>query len=139
MDEAGLAKDVAQTAAAGFSAGGGFVAIRWLVQIVTRWSERREARLNAQEDRADKEWQNIREEIKQQLADANKRLGIVERQNVALRRAFNHVAAALIRTDPQHNALAEADQLLAASFPVDFGLTAARAEGALDQVQGGRQ
>ena len=136
MDESALASDVAQAAAGGFSLGTGFFAVRWLVQIVTRWSERREARLNAQEDRADREWQNIREEIKQQLADANKRLGTVERQNVALRRAFNHVAGALIRLDPQHAALAEADQLLASSFPVDFDLTAARAEGALAQVQG---
>ena len=136
MDDGGFASDVAQAAAGGLSAGGGFFAVRWLVQVITKWSERREARLNAQEARADKEWQNIREEIKQQLADANKRLGVVERQNVALRRAFNHVAGALIRVDPQHAALAEADQLLATSFPVDFDLTAARAEGALDQVQG---
>jgi len=44
MDESGLANDVAQAAAGGFSLGSGFFAVRWLVQIVTRWSERREAR-----------------------------------------------------------------------------------------------
>jgi hypothetical protein len=137
MDESGLASDVAQAAAGGFSLGTSFFAVRWLVQIVTRWSERREARLNAQEDRADRDWHQIREEIKQQLADALKRLGTVETQNAALRRAFNHVAGALIRLDPQHAALAEADQLLASSFPVDFDLAVARAEGALGQSKGG--
>lgn len=137
MDESALAKDVAQAAAGGFSLGTGLFFVRWLVQVATKWSERREARLTAKEDRADREWQKIREEIKQQLADALKRVGTVERQNLALRRAFNHVAGALIRLDPQHAALAEADQLLAASFPVDFDLAVARAEGALGQVHGG--
>ncbi|WP_088183568.1 hypothetical protein [Sphingobium sp. Z007] len=135
MDDTGIATDVAKVAAGSFSAGGGFFALRWIVGVITRWSERRAARLDAQEERADREWQQIREEIKQQLADALKRVGTVERQNLALRRAFNHVAGALLRIEPKHTALAEADHLLAASFPVDFDLAMARAEAALDQAQ----
>ena len=121
------------TAAAG---GGAGAAIVWkLIGWLTQWSERKAARLDAQEVRADQEWRQIREDIKDQLKTALVRIEKMETQNTALRRAFNHVAGALIRIDPRHPALTQADQIMGTAFPFDFELSTARAESALDSIE----
>jgi hypothetical protein len=135
MPEGKLIEDAVQVAAGATGLGGGLYGLRWLINWLTQWSERRAARLDVQEERADQEWKAIREEIMRQLAGALGRVDKVEQQNMGLRRAFNHVAAALIRIDPQHRALAEADRILALAFPDDFEIPAARAEAAIDRAQ----
>ncbi|MDF0540773.1 hypothetical protein PX699_00325 [Sphingobium sp. H39-3-25] len=135
MPEGKLFEDAVQVAAGATGLGGGLYGLRWLINWLTQWSERRAARLDVQEERADQQWKEIRETIRRQLADAQSRLEKVEQQNMAMRRAFNHLAAALIRIDPQHRALAEADRILALAFPDDFEIAAARAEAALDRAQ----
>lgn len=134
MSEGKIIEDIAQVAVGGASVGGGFVGFRWLMNWLTQWSEKRAARLDAQEERADLEWKEIRQALKDQLADALRRVEKVEVQNLALRRAFNHVAGALLRHDPKHPALMEADQIMAAAFPTDFELAVSRAEAALDRA-----
>lgn len=135
MSDPGLVDDAVQVATAA-AAGGGSLAIVWkMIGWLTQWSERKAARLDAQEERADREWRQIREDIKDQLKTALARIEKMETQNTALRRAFNHVAGALIRIDPRHPALQQADQIMGTAFPLDFELSTARAEAALDRIE----
>lgn len=130
MSEPKLLDDAVSAAATGGGMGAAFFVLRWLWMAVTGRLDRREARIDAQDEKLDMEWQAIREEMKG-------RLDKIERQNEALRYAFHHVAGALIRLDPQNPALAQAEQMLAAAFPVDFRLLAEQAGAALDKNAGG--
>lgn len=124
-----LLEESIQIGSAAAGAGGGFFLLRWVFDRVVARLDRRQANLDAQDERVDREWQKIREKVEQ-------RLDRVERQNEALRFAFHHVAGALIRIDPQNPALAQAEQMLAQAFPIDFALLGERAGAALDKAQG---
>lgn len=119
-----------QVAAGGAGAGGGFFALRWLVNWFTGRLERREELLDKQDERVDREWQKLREELKADNEAMKLRLAEIGRQNEAIRFAFHHVAAALIKVDPKNPALIQAEQMLAKAFPVDFGMMLDRIDAA---------
>ncbi|NIJ18482.1 hypothetical protein FHS95_000151 [Sphingomonas naasensis] len=124
VSDPGILDEAVTAAATGSGVGGGFFALRWLVQWLTGRLDKRQALLDAQDERVDREWQKIREKVEA-------RLDKVELQNEALRFAFHHVAAALIKVDPTNPALAQAEQMLSAAFPLDLRLMTDRAEIAL--------
>ncbi|RSU21195.1 hypothetical protein [Sphingomonas koreensis] len=134
-----ILEEGAKIASAGVGVGGGFFALRWLVGWLTGRMDRRQEVLDAQEGSIDQEWKDLREELKRDNADLKRRMDSVETQNSALRRAFNHVAGALIRIDPLNAALAQADQMLTQAFPLDFSLTTERAEAALNATDPARR
>lgn len=128
MNEPTLLEESVKVASGAAGAGGGFFALRWLIGWLTGRMDRRQTLLDAQDERVDREWQKIRERVET-------RLDKVEQQNEALRFAFHHVAGALIRIDPQNPALAQAEQMLAQAFPIDFTILTAQAEAALEHAQ----
>ncbi|MBY8826129.1 hypothetical protein [Sphingomonas colocasiae] len=130
MDDGGIVDNAVQIAAGGAGAGGGFYAIRWFFQWITGRLDRRQDLLDAQDQRVDREWQAIREELKADNDRMKARLEAISRQNEAIRFAFHHVAAALIRIDPKNPALIQAEQMLAKAFPVDFGMMLDRIDAA---------
>ena len=132
MSEPTLLEESVQIASASAGVGGGLIFMRWLIGWLTGRADKRQEVLDAQEGSIDQQWTAFREELKGENADLKRRVGAVETQNTALRRAFNHVAGALIRLDPMNPALAQADQMLAQAFPLDFNLAADRADAALD-------
>lgn len=133
MADPGILDEAVTAAATGTGVGGGFFALRWLVLWLTGRLDKRQALLDAQDERVDREWQTIREELKAKNAALDQRLDQIEQQNNALRFAFQHVAGALVRIDPKNEALIIADRILAAAFPADFSLGVAMAGAALDE------
>lgn len=132
MSDPTLFDGVVKAAATGSGVGGGFFALRWLVQWLTGRLDKRQAQLDAEHDALDMSWKDYRlllERDRQSLRDSMER---IEQQNRALRLAFEHVAGALIRIDPKNEALVIADKLMAAAFPADFTFGVARAGAALD-------
>jgi len=127
MSDPSALDDLKTAAAAGGSFGGAFFALRWLVTWITKRLDRRQERLDAEHDALDMGWREYR-------LHNERRLASVEKQNRALHLAFQHVSAALIRTDPQNPALMMADRIMAAAFPDDFTLSAAIAAGAIDRT-----
>lgn len=121
MSESNFVDEAAKIAGIGVSGGGGFYIMRWVWTQLTGRLDRRQAIIDRQEERADREWEKIRNSLESRLA-------AIERQNEALRFSFHHVAGALIRLDPQNPALAQAEQILAQAFPLDFRILAAQAE-----------
>lgn len=138
MSEPSMMETAAEVAAGGAGFGGAFAAFWWLINWFTGRADKRQAVLDAQEEKVDQDWRAIREELHAANAATNRKLAAIEKQNEALRFAFHHVAGALIRIDPKNPALVQAEQLLAQAFPIDFGMLAARAEAALDQVAADR-
>lgn len=135
MSDHRLVEDVAQAAAGGASLGGGFFLLRWLITAITGRMDRKQADLDAQDARLDAEWRAIREELKAKIAKMEAAQEVQARQNEALRFAFHHVAAALIKVDPGNPALANAEQRLNQAFPVDFDILAQQAADALDMSE----
>lgn len=128
----GLIDNAVQVAAGGAGAGGSFFALRWLVQWFTGRLERREQLLDKQDERVDREWQKLREELKTDNDAMKQRLEQIAKQNEIIRFAFHHVTAALIRVDPRNPALTQVETLLAQAYPIDFNMLVTRAESALD-------
>lgn len=112
--------------------GGGFAAVfaavRWLANWIASRIDKRQAQLDAEHASLDVGWKEYRQLIE-------RRLQSIEKQNRALSAAFQHVSAALIRIDPQNEALITAERLMAAAFPTDFTMAAQMAGAAID-VQG---
>jgi len=103
--------------------------MRWIIGWLTARHDRRESNLERQEGSIDEQWRALREELNRDRAEVRReaaaiksRVAAMERQNEALRYAFHHVAGALIRLDPTNPALAQAEQMLARAFPLDFTL-----------------
>lgn len=94
--------------------------IRWLLGFVDRREKRRAERLDAEEDALDQGWSAYRRRMEARLASLEQRDTERQRQNYALRLAFEHVAGALIRFDPANPALRRAEQLLEQAFPIDL-------------------
>lgn len=134
MAETKMIDDVAQVAAGGVSFGGGLYMARWLILWLTGRADRKQALIDEQEAKVDREWATMREELKAERQADKLRLDRIEKQNQALRFAFHHVAAALIRIDPQNPALSQAEQMLSQAFPLDFSLIAERAAAAVEVV-----
>ncbi len=137
MPEPKLVEEVASAAGSAVGWGGGFGAaffiFRWFVRWWTERLDKRQANLDAQEQRADDEWRKIRQELRDELDDARAWRARLETQNNTWRAVFHHVATALIKVDPRNPALIEAEQVLAQAFPLDLSLLAERAEAALDR------
>ncbi|MFZ2996296.1 hypothetical protein [Sphingobium sp.] len=134
MPEPKIIDDAVQAAAGGGTMGAVFFFLRWTWMQVTGRADRKQMLIDAQEAKVDREWETIREELKAERQADKLRVDRIERQNQALRFAFHHVAAALIRIDPQNPAITQAEQMLATAFPVDFRLLAEQAESAISAV-----
>lgn len=93
--------------------------VKWLLNFRERQADSRAVKLQAWHE----ELQAREKRLDQQQAEyqerIEKRLTIVTRQNMALRMAFEMVAAPLRRIDPANRELAQAEQLLTAAFPLD--------------------
>jgi len=103
---------------------------RWLLGHADRREQRRQDRLDAEEEDLGKSWSAYRKRIEA-------RLQVVERQNYGFRLAFEHVAGALIRIDPHNPALAIAGKLLEQAIPIELAREMAGENGDLiDQLRG---
>lgn len=130
-----MADPTLDSAIAAASAGGGFASVllagRWLIGWLTGRHEARANRLDAQEAKIDLEWQEIREQQDARIDDLTLRLKKIERDVHVMLLAYQHVSGALIRIDPQNEALDRAGAILRAVFPIDLSTAVARAEAAL--------
>jgi hypothetical protein len=133
----GLLDDAVTAVIGGGSTGGVFFALRRAWLQFTGRTDRKQALIDAQEAKVDREWETIRENLKKERQQDKERLDRIERQNEALRFAFHHVAAALIRIDPQNPVLSQAEHMLSTAFPIDFRLLAEQAGRAVDVARGG--
>ncbi len=142
-DQTSIGEQIARWAAGGGGFAAAWIAIQRLLNWVTGRIDRRQDNLDAQEDRVDREWQAIREDLDRKLAVMEVRFETVERKNDALRNAVHHLSGALIRLDPTNPALLIAEQALAAVFPMpkpeqrvppSIADAAARAQQALDET-----
>lgn len=121
-----LVETFGQWALGGSAAGGGFAIVRFALNWMAGRADRREARLDAQEESIDQQWKGIRLTLGQ-------RVERLELQLAAMRRAYQRVTMGLMRRDPQAAELIEAEQIMAKAFPLDFDVLTARAEDALDR------
>lgn len=117
-----MLEQLMQVAAGGATAGGGFYGVRWVVMYLTGRADQRQAKLDREHDALDMSWKDYRLNLETRFKQ-------LERQNRALRMAFEHVAGALVRKDPDNPALAIADRIMASTFPDDFSTTVARLDG----------
>lgn len=130
MAHSGDLKDVAL---GGGTLGGTFFAMWKLLAWLTGRHDRRQALLDAQDERQDREWQKLRENLEGVVQRHEARIAALESKNEALRLVIHHLAGALVRVDPDNPALALADQILAVAFPVDLAMLSQRAEIALER------
>lgn len=77
-------------------------------------------------DERESDFKRLRDDI----VRLENRLDTTERQNRALRMAFEHAVGALIRTDPANPALKIIDRIMAEAFPTDFSMPIARIDAA---------
>lgn len=96
--------------------------IKWLLNWKERRADSRAAKLQAWHDELQAREKRIDEKQTEYWADVEKRLSIVIKQNMALRMAFEMVAAPLRAIDPHNRELTQAEQLLHAAFPLDPNL-----------------
>lgn len=127
----GLTEDVIKVGAAAASAGGGLYMVRWFVMWVTGLHRHRQALLDAQDARLDKEWKEIRIAMQE-------RLDRLESQNRALLYGFQHVSGALTKIDPDNPALEAAHRFVESTFPLDMRELVGRAAHALDEAEARR-
>lgn len=121
----------------GVGGGGTFYALRWIMTWLAGRADKRQAALDDEHAALDMSWKDYRLFLERERRHLAERVEVVERQGRAAFLAFQHVAAALIRHDPQDPALQTADRIMASAFPLDFSVSMARAGGALDQASGG--
>jgi hypothetical protein len=119
---------IAEMAVGGGSVGGGFFALRWLVNWLTMRADKRQAQLDHEHSALDMSWKEYRLFLEARM----KRL---ETQNEALRLAFQHATAALIRHDPSDPALLVIERIMARAFPLDFGVVTTLAEAGLERTE----
>lgn len=120
-------------AAAGVSfVGVGFAVWRLLLWLTARF-DKRQAQLDAEHNAIDMNWKEYRLFIERDRLDLRATVGRIEKQNRALRMAFEHTAGALIRIDPDNPALAVVDKILGQAFPDDFTMATFRAEAAIER------
>jgi hypothetical protein len=121
--------------AASLGAGGGaaFFALRWVVVWVTARLDRRQAQIDAEEAALAMSWKDYRIFLEQRQQLMETEMKQLSNGNKALRLAFEHVATALIRIDPQNPALERAGKIMAEAFPLDFTFPLQMAGGALDK------
>ncbi len=86
--------------------------IKWLLHFRERQAGSRAAKLQAWEDRLDQRDRDYQDGIENELK-------IMRGQNMALRMAFELVAARVRTIDPHSPELGQADQLLRQAFPLD--------------------
>ncbi|UIJ43736.1 hypothetical protein LZK98_11605 [Sphingomonas cannabina] len=134
MNEPKLLDLGVQAAAGGGSFALTLYAIRWALNWLTGRVDRREALVQAQEEKVDREWQAIREALEGRIEKLEAQVDKVTRESEAYRLAFHHVAKALVAADPNHPALTIADQILSVAFPLDLRTLAERADLALDRA-----
>ena len=135
MSDPGILDEAVTAAATGTGVGGGFFALRWLVQWLTGRLDKRQAQLDAEHDALDMSWKDYRILLEKDRQETRARMEKIDEQNRALRLAFEHVAGGLIRVDPKNEALVIADRILAAAFPTDFSFGITRAGAALDEEE----
>jgi hypothetical protein len=123
---------VAAAATGAAAAASGFGIWRILLWLTIRF-DKRQAQLDAEHAALDMSWKDYRLLLERDRRGLQQRMTTMEKQGRALRMAFEHVAGALIRVDPDNPALAVVDKILAAAFPDDFTVTTYRAETALDR------
>jgi len=133
VSDPGILDEAVTAAAAGTGVGGGFFALRWLIQWLTGRLDKRQAQLDAEHDALDMSWKDYRLLLERDRQDLRATMGKIEAQNRALRTAFEHVTGALIRIDPKNEALVIADRILSSAFPADFSVGLAMAAAALDE------
>lgn len=133
MSDPGILDEAATAVATGTGVGGGFFALRWLVQWATGRLDKRQAQLDAEHGALDMSWKEYRLLLERDRQDLRAEVRKIAEQNRALRLAFEHVTGALIRIDPKNEALVIADKILTAAFPTDMSLGLAMAGAALDE------
>ena len=133
MSDPGILDEAVTAAATGTGVGGGFFALRWLVQWLSGRLDKRQAQLDAEHGALDMSWKEYRLLLERDRQDLRAQVRQIVEQNRALRLAFEHVAGALIRINPRHESLVIADKILTAAFPTDMSLGVAMASAALDE------
>ena len=93
--------------------------IKWLTNFKERQAESRAAKLQAWHDELQAREKRLDDKQAEYQADIERRLRVVMKQSVALRMAFEMVAAPLRAIDPANKELAQAEQLLRSAFPLD--------------------
>lgn len=96
--------------------------IKWLLNWKERRAESRAAKLQAWHKELQAREARLDEKQAEYHARIEEQLAIVMKQSVALRMAFEMVAAPLRAIDPHNRELAQAEQLLRSAFPLDPGL-----------------
>lgn len=92
---------------------------RWLLGHADRREKRRQDRLDAEEEDLGRSWSAYRKRIEARLTEVEAQAAQRQRENNALRVAFELVAAPLRVLDPGNFQLKQAEQMLAAVFPLD--------------------
>lgn len=92
---------------------------KWLMHFRERQAEGRARKLQIWHDELDKRERALEEKQSEYWTRIEYELRLVRTQNSALRMAFELVAAPLRQLDPHNPALAQAEQLLHAAFPLD--------------------
>ena len=80
MDDGGLAGDVAQVAAGGFSVGGGLYAVRWLILWLTGRADRVAAVNDQQRAELDQSWKAYRLTLEDRLEKLDAKVERLERE-----------------------------------------------------------
>lgn len=80
MGDGGLAGDVAQVAAGGFSVGGGLYAVRWLILWLTGRADRVAAVNDQQRAELDQSWKSYRLMLEARLEKQDERIDRLERE-----------------------------------------------------------
>lgn len=97
MDETGLAGDVAQVAAGGFSLGGGLYMMRWLILWLTGRADRASADNDKQRAELDQSWKSYRLVLEARLEKSDERIDRLEREVEACHRSKMETEADLAR------------------------------------------
>lgn len=97
--------------------------VKWLLGFRERQAVTRAAKLQAWHDELEARERRLEERQAEYQASIERKLKVFEGQNMALRMAFEMVAAPLRALEPHNRELAQAEQLLRAAFPLDPDIT----------------
>lgn len=101
------------------AAGAGF---RWFLSWLREGSASRSAKLDGWHKELTEREQRIAASENEFQERIERRLKAVEAENVALRQAFTLLSATVRHLDPGNAALAQAELILAAAFPLEPGI-----------------
>ena len=81
MSDPGILDEAVTAAATGTGVGGGFFALRWLVQWLTGRLDKRQAQLDAEHDALDMSWKDYRILLEKDRQETRARMEKIDEQN----------------------------------------------------------